>query len=185
MVTVEVPPHPHTPHHAKQNVCDSNKLSNVCSLSNTYNCCHYIRDMGDGITYLCGVTPDVHQRMDFSYVIDDPLVLHNTLKQTVAETIDEEAHRIVYGDRERAYDDPNRNFRKLAYMISGVLDEKLKISGSITPNDVALILECLKISRESFKPSRENRVDGIGYWLCLDRIVQEQEGQNDVIQRND
>ena len=95
--------------------------------------------------------------------------------QHIGENIAEEAVRIVYGDREKAYDDPNQNFRRLAFMFQGVLDKKLAPNAQITPNDVALMLICLKISRESFKPSRENRVDGIGYWLCLDRIVQEQD----------
>lgn len=99
-----------------------------------------------------------------------PIGAHFPTKKT--ETVAEEASRIVYGDREKTYDDPNRNFRKLAHMFQGVLDGKLKEGATITPNDVALMLICLKISRESFKPSRENRVDGIGYWLCLDRIVE-------------
>lgn len=97
------------------------------------------------------------------------------------ETIAEEASRIVYGDREKAYDDPNQNFRRLAFMIQGVLDKKLLPGVTITPNDAALILVCLKIAREAFKPSRENRVDGIGYWLCLDRIVGAEE-KNDVVE---
>lgn len=94
------------------------------------------------------------------------------------ETIAEEAQRIVYGDREKAYDDPNRNFRKLALMIQAVLDSKLVPGAIVTPNDAGLILECLKICRESFRPNRENRVDGVGYWLCIERIVAEQEKTN-------
>lgn len=95
--------------------------------------------------------------------------------QTTIVNIAEEAMSIVYGDREKAYDDPNQNFRRLAFMLQGLLDNKLRPGATITPNDVALFMVCLKISRESFKPHRDNRVDGIGYWLCLDRIVQEQD----------
>lgn len=91
------------------------------------------------------------------------------------ETIAEEAQRIVYGDREKTYDDPNRNFRKLALMWQGILDTKIVPGQHVSANDVALMLVCLKLSRESFKPNRENRVDGIGYWLCLERIVEEEE----------
>jgi len=103
--------------------------------------------------------------------VDDSI--HTT--PTQYERISEEAVRIVYGDREKAYDSPNRNFNKLAHMWTGTILEKLKPGETITPNDVALMLICLKISRESFRPSRDNRVDGVGYWECLDRIVQEQE----------
>lgn len=91
------------------------------------------------------------------------------------EHISEEAMRIVYGDREKAYDSPNRNFRKCALMWTGTILEKLKPGEQITANDVALMLNQLKISRESFRPNRENRVDGVGYWECLDRIVEEDE----------
>lgn len=94
------------------------------------------------------------------------------------ETIAEEASRIVYGDREKAYDDPNQNFRRIAKMWSGTLDKKLAPGQEITPRDVALMLVQLKISRESFRPNRENRVDLVGYALCLDRIVQEEEDKD-------
>jgi hypothetical protein len=87
------------------------------------------------------------------------------------KTIDQEAHDIVFGDREEAYDDPNINFRKIAMMWSGMLDKKL--TSAITPQDVALMFVLLKVSRESFQPKRDNRVDMIGYTLCLQRIVEE------------
>ncbi len=99
------------------------------------------------------------------------------------QNIAEEALEIVVGDREQAYDDPNRNFRKIALMWTGTLMEKLKGDALVTPRDVALMLIQLKISRESFSPSRENRVDGIGYWLCEDRVVNERQddGEDDAI----
>jgi hypothetical protein len=88
------------------------------------------------------------------------------------KSIAEEATEIVFGDREQAYDDPNQNFRRVARMWTGTLDKKLAEGCEITPRDVALMFIQLKISRESFKPQRDNRVDIIGYALCLDRIVQ-------------
>jgi hypothetical protein len=89
--------------------------------------------------------------------------------------IAEEAQRIVYGDREQAYDDPNINFNKLAHMWTGHLLKKLKPDVHITSQDVALMMVMLKLSREGFRPNRENRVDAIGYILCEDRIVKEYE----------
>lgn len=122
----------------------------------------------DGFAYCkCGQPADKHSRTEFT-------------KHVETETIAEEAARIVYGDREQAYDDPSRNFKKLAHMWTGTLLELLKPGAAITPQLVALCLIQLKISRESFKPSRENRVDGVGYWLCEDRVVAE-EGKNDVV----
>jgi hypothetical protein len=90
-----------------------------------------------------------------------------------AVNIAEEAIRIVYGDREQTYDDPNRNFNKLAHMWTGHLLTKLKPGENITPQDVALMQVLLKVSREGFSPKRDNRVDMIGYTLCLDRIVEQ------------
>ena len=98
-----------------------------------------------------------------------------TVQQPPQPTIDEEARAIVYGDREQAYDIPSRNFRKLAHMWTGTILEKLKPDHVITARDVTLMLIQLKISRESFQPNRENRVDGIGYWLCEQRVVEEDE----------
>lgn len=118
-----------------------------------------------------------------SYILSEQAKCHsNSVATTDTETIAEEASRIVYGDRERAYDDPNRNFNKLAHMWTGTILEKLKPGVTITARDVALMLVQLKISRESFKPNRENRVDGIGYWLCEDRVVaaEQQENNNDA-----
>jgi hypothetical protein len=93
------------------------------------------------------------------------------------ETIAEEAARIVYGDREKAYDDPNVNFEKIALMWNGLLLRKLKPTMRITPQDVALAFVLLKVSRESHRPQRDNRVDMIGYVLCGDRIMQTQEAE--------
>jgi hypothetical protein len=93
--------------------------------------------------------------------------------------IAEEAASIVYGDREQTYDDPNRNFDKLGYMWTGHLLNKLKPGERITPQDVALMQVMLKISREGFRPKRDNRVDMIGYTLCLDRIESSSDSQED------
>lgn len=97
--------------------------------------------------------------------------------EEVPETIAEEASRIVYGDREKAYDDPNQNFRRIAKMWTGTLDKKLAPGCEVTPRDVALMFIQLKISREAFMPKRDNRVDIIGYALCLERIVEAEEAE--------
>jgi hypothetical protein len=33
-------------------------------------------------------------------------------------------------------------------------------------------MQAVKLSREAANPARDNRVDGAGYWLCADRIVE-------------
>lgn len=88
------------------------------------------------------------------------------------ETIAEEASRIVYGDREQTYDDPYSNFQRIAHMWTGTLLKKLAPGMQITARDVAVCMVQVKVAREAHKPQRDNRVDIIGYALCLDRIVQ-------------
>lgn len=106
--------------------------------------------------------------------------IHNQNVPAVAppENIADEALRIVYGDREKAYDDPNQNFRRIALMWTGTLDKKLRDGQCITPRDVALMFVQLKISREAFHPQHDNRVDMIGYTLCLQRIAEGEEEDN-------
>jgi hypothetical protein len=119
---------------------------------------------------VCGALRIHDNHRGYDYDVDEPKPLQP--ERRVSETIAEEASRIVFGDREQAYDDPNQNFRRVARMWTGTLDKKLAPGCEITPRDVALMFIQLKISRESFKPQRDNRVDIIGYALCLDRIVQ-------------
>lgn len=123
------------------------------------------------------IANDTHPDMCNKCGLHGESKVHSKLKINMSsnvrtETIDEEAHRIVYGDREKTYGDPNKNFNKLALMWTGTLLDKLKPGVQLSANDIALCLVQLKVSRESFKPNRENRVDGIGYFLCLDRIVE-------------
>jgi hypothetical protein len=36
-------------------------------------------------------------------------------------------------------------------------------------------MDLLKVAREAHQPKRDNRVDGPGYWKCLDLILAERE----------
>jgi hypothetical protein len=133
------------------------------------------RHVFEGLTHQgnchnCGMLRIHDNHRGFDYDVDEPKPLQP--ERRVSETIADEAMRIVFGDREQAYDDPNQNFRRVARMWTGTLDKKLAPGCEITPRDVALMFIQLKISRESFKPQRDNRVDIIGYALCLDRVVQ-------------
>lgn len=100
-------------------------------------------------------------------------------------TIVQEASDMVYGDREESYDDPNVNFERLALMWTAVLLRKLKPGVKISARDTALMQVCLKIARESFRPQRDNRVDMIGYVLCLQRIVDREEDDDEMYQYDD
>lgn len=105
------------------------------------------------------------------------------------ERITDEAYRIVMGDRQSDYNHPYNDFKATGRMWAALLTNWLNaenmtvanedfhdITGSmpdIPPRIVALMMASLKASRESHKPKHDNRTDGIGYWLCADRIVEE------------
>jgi hypothetical protein len=83
--------------------------------------------------------------------------------------ITREAERIVYADREEAYDDPRKNFARIAKMWSGILNI------DITPQQVGLCQMAVKIARESYEHKEDNLVDICGYALCVDRLHQKSE----------
>lgn len=100
--------------------------------------------------------------------------------------IDEEAFALVMGDRQAAYGHPASDFTAMGRITAATLDRWLESRGlrlhdtfgtvvpfpDIEPRIVALIQQAVKLSREAAQPKRDNRVDGIGYWLCADRIVE-------------
>jgi hypothetical protein len=102
------------------------------------------------------------------------------------ETVTDEAYRLVMGDRQSDYNHPSNDFKATGRQWAAVLTNWLNSEGmtvaneefptitgdvpDIPPRIVALMMAQLKISRESHKPKRDNRVDAIGYVLCADRI---------------
>lgn len=86
------------------------------------------------------------------------------------ETILEEAQRLVYGDRQQAYGHPFQDFERAGRMIGAVLG-----IADVPPEKVALIMQCIKISREVHAPRRDNRTDGCGYWAALQLVIEERD----------
>ena len=91
--------------------------------------------------------------------------------EELKKTILDEAKEVVFGDREKSYDHPNRNFERTAAMLNGLLGEKLK--APITPTEVALVMIVLKLSREQHSHQRDNLVDIAGYAQCAARCIGE------------
>lgn len=83
------------------------------------------------------------------------------------ETILDEAKRIVYGERGENYGHPFEDFSRTAKIWSAILDIQ------VTPEQVALCMVGLKISREVNRPKRDNVVDGAGYFENLDMVKKE------------
>jgi hypothetical protein len=91
------------------------------------------------------------------------------------ETILEEAQRLVHGDRGNAYGHPIDDFTKSALIMTAVLYDKLKPGEQVVAEDVPLLMQGVKISRETNKPKRDNRTDGAGYWETLDMVRSERQ----------
>lgn len=83
------------------------------------------------------------------------------------ETILEEADRLVDGDRQSDYGHPLDDFSKTAKLWSVILGT------DVTPEQVALCMVQVKVSRELNKPKRDNRVDAAGYLKTLDMVIVE------------
>ena len=91
-------------------------------------------------------------------------------EETCLNTVAEEAMGLVYGARNETYDHPFDNFSRIAKIWSGVTDY------DFTPEQVALCMVGIKLSREAFVHKRDNIVDGIGYWITLERCLQRRNG---------
>ena len=113
------------------------------------------------------------------------------------ETVLEEAQRLVQGPRQSNYSHPSQDFKATGRQWGAILENWLKSEGyaivrnaggddgdmtveewedadmpDIPPRIVALLMVNLKLSRESHKPKRDNRVDGAGYLLCADMVIE-------------
>lgn len=90
------------------------------------------------------------------------------------ESILEEAHHLVHGNRGDDYGHPLDDFTKTALIWSAIFGINVK------PEQVPLAMVGVKISREVNKPKRDNRVDGAGYFETLQMVHDELERRSQV-----
>ena len=105
--------------------------------------------------------------------VDHPSAIRQ--ERAVAETILEEAQRLVTGDRQDDYDHPSHDFAKTAKMITGILLPKLCEGEEVTPTEAILCVIAVKMSREVFKHKRDNPVDIAGYAALLQMLHEQGE----------
>lgn len=80
-----------------------------------------------------------------------------------AETILQEAQRLVHGDRQAAYGHPYDDYARTARMWEAILGLP---AYRISPRVACLMMAAVKISREVNAPKRDNLTDLAGYAAC-------------------
>lgn len=91
------------------------------------------------------------------------------------ETVLQEAERLVSGDRGASYGHPLDDMDCSGAIATAILQHKKKLhkDAVIQAEDMCLIMQGVKIARECVMSKRDNRVDGPGYWKCLDMVIEE------------
>jgi hypothetical protein len=80
-----------------------------------------------------------------------------------------EAEGLVHGDRNVQYGAPITEYTRTVGMVNAMLGAKLK--EPLTPEDLAYIMVCLKLSRQVNKPKRDSLVDAAGYCEVAQWII--------------
>lgn len=79
-----------------------------------------------------------------------------------------EAQNLVHGPRQASYGHPADDFQRTADLLN-VLSKRGR---AWLPSDVALVMMCVKLSRQANAYKRDNLVDLCGYAECWARIVE-------------
>ena len=85
------------------------------------------------------------------------------------ETVLEEADELVNGARQEDYGHPLDDFSRTAQMWSAILGDE------VTPEQVALCMCAVKLSRQCNRPKRDNLVDLAGYAQTCQMVLDERE----------
>jgi len=88
------------------------------------------------------------------------------------ESIAQEAHRIVLGDRGEAYGHPIFDMTRSADMLTALLRNKLRPGVRLEAEDMGQAMICVKQSRHRNKAKRDNLVDTAGYALTIQMIAE-------------
>lgn len=84
----------------------------------------------------------------------------------------QEAHKIIYGDREKTYGHPSKNLKTIASMWNAYMDSVGE--RKLNAQDVAVMMILLKSARLANDPShRDSVVDICGYAALIERCKDE------------
>jgi hypothetical protein len=92
------------------------------------------------------------------------------------------AHELINGQRQEDYGDKRQNFSQTAMIWSGILAHKLLPGLALTPEDVALCMMGLKISRLAKTPDHKDSIlDIAGYAGCMDLLQKERVSERPLL----
>jgi hypothetical protein len=117
--------------------------------------------------------PDRRHEPDGFAEIHQPVNVPVSVNQE-RQSVLTEAQGLVHGDRNLAYGSPRSDYTRTAGMASAMLAHKLK--EPLTAADVIQIMICVKLSRQTHRPKRDNCTDGAGYFECLQWVLDEEAG---------
>jgi len=83
------------------------------------------------------------------------------------DNILDDAKRLTSGDRNAAYGHPLDDYLCTAAILTALISHKLKPGEKITYQDAMRFMIAGKLSRDTRKSKRDNRVDIAGYARCL------------------
>lgn len=86
------------------------------------------------------------------------------------KTILQEAHELIYGDREVDYGDPKKNLQAIADMWEMYLYHKYNAQFPLAPEDVCQMMALLKMCRGFSGDKRDSAVDQAGYIGLVERV---------------
>lgn len=116
------------------------------------------------------------------YRIDPPAPKPIDEGEGATHSILEEAHQLTHGDRNKSYGHPYEDYTCTAALMSAVLASKLK--EPLTAHEAALMMCCVKLSRESRVPKRDNLIDLAGYaWVA--QVCRVEQGKQPVQTKGD
>jgi hypothetical protein len=99
-------------------------------------------------------------------------------EQPPNESILEEAQRLTHGPRASDYGSPLDDYKRTAELASALLSHKL--SSPITASEMAMIMICVKLSRQVNKPKRDNMTDAAGYAWVVQECIDEEARRHDT-----
>lgn len=94
-----------------------------------------------------------------------------TTTRSELHSIADEAYNLVHGERAKSYGHPRKDFKIIAKVWSGLLQDKLMPGEELDEYRVAILMSALKLARLVNSPDHhDSRVDTIGYMLTMERL---------------